>query len=391
MDLLWLLPLIIGAILWAGCDVISDGVIGEDHEEGIEEKSKKDIDLKTIEIASSSSSTASSSISISTSSSNNQHHGGEQSSDKLTGEQDSIVSAIVMFFLVILVHIAMGNELLYDYYESYLVNGGFTAENSLERIKPSTITLAALVGGAFQCGSLIYLLKAFETSSSTIIVPMMQLNSIIILPLSIILSILSYYFPILVTFHKIITPTHLFAFVLIFVGSFYPSLEGDFSQLSKMSFWRQKAVKYVLISDFLIAIYYLIVSFCTNETGAMSSKSFLVISTYGSCMTFALLIAFVKTFRRSALTLVNVKRKYVYLSSAGEILSLSGYFFVSISYHLYYNSGIVSAAEGALNQFFNLIVAILLKKFINFGRDVKRVKEKVFSCLIVTVGLLLTT
>ncbi|KAN0023373.1 hypothetical protein ACTFIU_011543 [Dictyostelium citrinum] len=389
MDLLWLLPLIVGAILWAGCDVISDGVIGENHEEEIEEKSKKDIDLKSIEVIST---TATMSSSNSQQQQHHHHHHEQSSSsDKLTGEQDSIVSAIVMFFLVILVHMAMGNEQLYDYYESYLVNGGFTAENNLERIKPSTITWAALIGGAFQSGSLIYLLKAFETSSSTIIVPMMQLNSIIILPLSIILSILSNYFPVLETFHKIITPTHLFAFVLIFVGSFYPSLEGDFSQLSKMSFWKQKAVKYVLISDFLIAIYYLIVSFCTNETGAMSSKSFLVVSTYGNCLTFALLIAFVKTFRRSALTLVKVQRKYVYLSSAGEILSLSGYFFVSISYHLYYNSGIVSAAEGALNQFFNLIVAILLKKFINFGRDVKRVREKVFSCLIVTVGLLLTT
>lgn len=29
----------------------------------------------------------------------------------------------------------------------------------------------------------------------------------------------------------------------------------------------------------------------------------------------------------------------------------------------YYNSGIVSAAEGSLNQFFNLILAILFKRY----------------------------
>ncbi|EGC35104.1 hypothetical protein DICPUDRAFT_79161 [Dictyostelium purpureum] len=379
MDLLWLVPLIIGAVLWAGCDVISDAVIGEQDEE--KEKSEKDDIEKNNKDGD-----EEKNMVIST-----ENKATTPTGEKLTGEQDAIISGIVMFFLGIFIHSAMGTTQLYEYYDTYIANDGFTAANSLERISPTMVTWAALIGGVFQCGSLIYLLKSFESSSSTIIVPMIQLNSIIILPLSIILSILSYYYPILSTFHKIITPTHLFAFTLIFFGSFYPSLEGDFSQLSKMSFWKQKAVSQVLLSDFLIAIYYLIVSFCTNETGAMSSKSFLVVSTYGNCLTFGFLILFVRSFRRSAITLLKIPRKYIYLSAIGEILSLSGYFFVSISYHLYYNSGIVSAAEGALNQFFNLIVAILLKKFLNFGRDVKRVREKVFSCIIVSIGLILTT
>ncbi|KAF2075641.1 hypothetical protein CYY_003064 [Polysphondylium violaceum] len=383
MDLLWLVPLIIGAVLWAGCDVIADGVIGEHHEEkektGSDHHKAKKEDQVSIDIA----------AATPTTTGNNSGSSGS-SNAKLTGEQDAIISGIVMFFCVAIVHFMVGDSTIYSFYSTYTQTKGVT-ESGQDRIEPSVVFYTALFSGIFQSFSLIYLLKSFEISSSTIIVPLMQLNSVFILPLSIFLSMLSYSYPILSTFHKIITPTHLVAFILIFFGGFYPSLEGDWMQLTRSQFWRQKSVSQVLLSDFLIAIYYLIVSFCTNETGGMSSTSFLVISIYGNCLTFLALIVFNKRFKESAFSLSGIPRKYVVLSAIGEILSLAGYFFVSISYHLYYNSGIVSAAEGALNQFFNLIVAILLRKFLRFGRDVKRVREKLYSCIIVSIGLVLTS
>eukprot|EP01132_Coremiostelium_polycephalum_P001961 gene1961-2406_t len=401
MEILWLIPLTIASVLWAGCDVISDGVISEDHvpptrknddddvyidhPQQQQQHQHRDTDIEMRFTDSISTSTATTTATVT------------YQESKLTGEQDSIISAIVMLFCGVFLHLYLGDSKVYGFYDTYqqeILNANINNDDTsvmVTRIHPDIVFWAAMISGIFQCFSLIYLLKSFESLSSTTIVPLMQLNSVFVLPLSIILSFLSIRYPILSTFHKIITPLHLFAFILIFLGSFYPSLEGDWMQLTRSSFWKQKAVVQVLLSDFLIAIYYLVVSFCTNSTGGMTSPSFLVISIYGNCMTFLFLVVFIKKFRQSAVSILMISRKYVLLSALGELFSLSGYFFVSISYHLYYNSGIVSATEGALNQLFNLLVAIFLKKFINFGRDVKRIREKLFSVLIVSIGLLLTS
>ncbi|EGG16104.1 hypothetical protein DFA_09776 [Cavenderia fasciculata] len=442
VDLLWTVPLIVGAVLWAGCDVISDGVIAEVHPHNPKESSsssssstpsssslkrnhddEEGINLSPITSASTSpllpSSTNSSTTTTTTTttelladykksdtlimineSDKSRHHHHRQKminneeDIKLTGEQDSIISGIVMFICGIFLHSYYGSSHIFSFYFSNNNNnnnnnnGGGDA--GIEMINPVIILYASLFSGVFQCFSLIYLLKAFESSSSTVIVPLMQLNSIFLLPMTIVLSLLSGFFPVLSTFHKIITPLHFIAFILIFIGGFYPAVEGEWTQFSK-GFWKQRAVRNVLLSDLLIAFYYVLVTFCTNESGGQSSISFLIISIYGNSLTFLFLILFIPRFRRSTYDLLYIRRKYVLLSALGEVLSLAGYFFVSISYHLYYNGGIVSATEGALNQLFNLVVAIILKKTINFGRDVKRIKEKLYSCLIVTVGLILTS
>eukprot|EP01133_Synstelium_polycarpum_P008699 gene8699-10219_t len=386
MDTDWILPLAIGAVLWAGCDVISDGVIGETHtpvvggakdaEEGLIDGA----DMPLLEIAADVN--------------DYKKHDDDivvvaayDPDAKLTGEQDSIVSGIVMLFCGFMLHLFYGSAAVYDF---YTVPDAAAANFDIIRIAPGIVFYAALISGVFQCFSLIYLLKSFESSSSTVIVPLMQLNSLFVLPIGIVLSFLSTFFPILSTFHKIITPLHFIAFILIFIGGFYPAVEGEWSQFNR-SFWRQRAVRLVLLSDLLIAVYYVLVTFCTNESGGMSSMSFLVISIYGNAITFLFLILFVAKFRRSAVAILYIRKKYVLLSALGEVLSITGYFFVSISYHRYYNGGVVSATEGALNQMFNLIAAILLKRFLNFGRDVKRIKEKVYSCVLVTIGLALTS
>ena len=55
----------------------------------------------------------------------------------------------------------------------------------------SEVVWLALFAGALQCVSLVYLLKSFENSSSTIIIPLMQLNAVLVLPLSIVMTLLS--------------------------------------------------------------------------------------------------------------------------------------------------------------------------------------------------------
>ncbi|GAM28317.1 hypothetical protein SAMD00019534_114930 [Acytostelium subglobosum LB1] len=380
----------VGAVLWAAADVISDGVIGEHSpstmKSSSDQSASSDIEAAT-QVLDLLSDTKEDTMRTKREKDGggSAHHKDKDSDTKLSGEQDALISGAVMLLCGAFLHYYYGTAHIVSFYAH-----DHMAPNGLPMIPPNTVYIAAFVSGIFQAFSLIYLLKAFESSSSTIIVPLMQLNSLFVLPMSIVLSVLSHYFPTLSTFDQIISPVHFLAFVLIFIGGFYPAIEGEWSQFSR-SFWRQPAVTQVILSDFLIAIYYLIVSFCTNETGGMTSMSFLVISIYGNATTFLFLVVFVGRYRRSANELLVMRPKYILLSSLGEMFSMSGYFFVSISYHLYYNSGVVSATEGALNQLFNLLLAIFLKKVFNFGREVKRIREKLYSCAIVSVGLVLTS
>jgi len=341
----WVLPLILGAMLWAAADTISDAVITDhthipnrsvDDEEKVLDidKAKKDV--------------------------------------RLSGEQDAAVSFGVMGVLGIILHSISPTE------------------KSLLHVHNEVVMLA-LLAGCFQCVSLIFLLKAFENSSSTVIVPLMQLNAVFVLPLSILMTLMSTRFQFLSSHHKIIQPLHLLAFTLIFCGGFYPACDGNISRFFDKAFWRQKAVVQVIISDITIAIYYVLVSACTADSAGMTSSAFMVLSIWGNILLFVALVLVIPVFRNSVLNMVAIDSKYILLSALGEVLSIAGYYVISFSYHWYYNSGIVSAAEGSLNQLFNLILAILFKKYLNFGRKVDNIKSKLLSCLLVTSGLVLAS
>jgi len=335
----WVFPLIVGAMLWAAADTISDAVI-TDHTVQHDDEHIEDGDEKKVE-------------------------------HKLTGEQDAAVSFAVMGILGLFMHVFVSKEHIFD--------------------PTDEIVWLALIAGAFQCVSLIFLLKSFENSSSTVIVPLMQLNAVFVLPLSIMMTLLSERYEFLASHHKLIKPMHLVAFVLIFCGGFYPACDGKIDRFFSASFWKHKAVVQVLISDITIALYYILVSTCTSDSAGMSSTTFMILSIWGNLICFFVLFVFIREIREGVLHMVEIEHRFLLLSAMGEMLSLSGYYVISFSYHWYYNSGIVSAAEGSLNQFFNLILAIVFKRYFNFGRNVENVKSKLLSCLLVTSGLVLAS
>jgi hypothetical protein len=291
---------------------------------------------------------------------------------KLNGEQDAAVSFAVMGILGIFLHI--------------LSPPGVTVFDW-----SSGVVWLALIAGCLQCVSLIFLLKSFENSSSTVIVPLMQLNAVFVLPLSILMTLMSSHFEFLASHHKIIEPVHLLAFILIFCGGFYPACDGNIERFFSKSFWKQQAVIQVIISDITIAVYYVLVSACTSESAGMSSTTFMILSIWGNVAFFAILVLVIPMFRRGVMSMSKIGTKFLFLSALGEMLSLSGYYVISFSYHWYYNSGVVSAAEGSLNQFFNLILAIIFKKYFNFGRNVDNIRSKLLSCVLVTAGLVLAS
>eukprot|EP00026_Physarum_polycephalum_P008055 Phypoly_transcript_08132.p1 GENE.Phypoly_transcript_08132~~Phypoly_transcript_08132.p1 ORF type:complete len:372 (+),score=18.63 Phypoly_transcript_08132:303-1418(+) len=341
----WVVPLIIGAVLWSAADTISDAVITDhtaapkdDHSE--EEGGIQGINANFITYTY-----------LNVTSLCNYYYYFEKAyfyvekekEMKMSGEQDAAVSMAVMAVLAIVLH------------------GLFTKEHVMDL--SNEVVWLALLAGAFQCVSLVYLLKSFENSSSTIIIPLMQLNAVLVLPLSIVLTLLSGRFTFLASHHTFIRPLHLLAFVLIFFGGFYPACDGNFSKFTTSAFWKQRAVVHMLISDTLIALYYILVTACTSESAGMSNWAFLIVTLWGNTICFAAMCIFIPHYRNQIMSMGNVTSKFVVLSCLGEIFSLSGYFAISFSYALYYNSGVVSAAEGALNQLFNLILAIVFKKY----------------------------
>mmetsp|Transcript_175 Transcript_175/g.391 ORF Transcript_175/g.391 Transcript_175/m.391 type:complete len:192 (+) Transcript_175:951-1526(+) len=89
----------------------------------------------------------------------------------------------------------------------------------------------------------------------------------------------------------------------------------------------------------------------------------------------------------------RVPNKYIALSSISEALTIVGFYLASIAYGLFYQAGIVHAAEASLSQLLNLAIAYVLLKGFGVGRSsaVGSMTAKLVSFVMVTIGLFLCT
>ena len=85
--------------------------------------------------------------------------------------------------------------------------------------------------------------------------------------------------------------------------------------------------------------------------------------------------------------------RYIALSGLSEGLTIVGFYLASIAYGLFYQAGIVHAAEASLSQLLNLAIAFILLKGFGVGRSsaVGSMSAKVVSFVMVTIGLFLCT
>ena len=89
----------------------------------------------------------------------------------------------------------------------------------------------------------------------------------------------------------------------------------------------------------------------------------------------------------------RVDNKYIALSTISEGLTIVGFYLASIAYGLFYQAGIVHAAEASLSQLLNLMLAFLLLRGCGIGRSsaVSHMRIKFVSFVMVTIGLFLCT
>ena len=100
----------------------------------------------------------------------------------------------------------------------------------------------AILGGIFSYFSYYFLIMAFDGSSSTVILPLVQVSSIWTLLGSVVQNSLQG------------TPWlknywHLVAYALLLIGGLLPATGGNLQEAMHLSFWKQRFVQYALLSE----------------------------------------------------------------------------------------------------------------------------------------------
>ena len=287
----------------------------------------------------------------------------------------------------------------------------------------------AMLGGCFAFLHYYFLLNAFESAPSTVLLPLVQVASVSVLLGSSLVALYRH--------EPWITPTHALAYLLMFVGGILPACAGQLQLLLQRSFWRQSFVTLAIASEFSLGAHDLMLSGCayTPNKGAAaapppppsgdlaasgaagaagastaaaagrllaegsedSSESFefFVWSRVSFCVTFVAMYTLKPSLARELRGLVSgrVDNKYIALSTISEGLTIIGFYLASIAYGLFYQAGIVHAAEASLSQLLNLMLAYVLLRACGLGRSsaVSSMRIKFVSFVMVTIGLFLCT
>eukprot|EP00747_Dinoflagellata_sp_TGD_P016819 gnl/TRDRNA2_/TRDRNA2_125388_c0_seq1.p1 gnl/TRDRNA2_/TRDRNA2_125388_c0~~gnl/TRDRNA2_/TRDRNA2_125388_c0_seq1.p1 ORF type:complete len:454 (-),score=36.97 gnl/TRDRNA2_/TRDRNA2_125388_c0_seq1:184-1545(-) len=293
---------------------------------------------------------------------------------KLTPEQNALVSGCVS---LVVAAVAM------------LPCLGDDARNSSFVSWDMPMALASL-GGCFHFSAYLLTLCAFSSVSSTVITPLMQLSAVWMLPFSTLAAAMG--------LGAFIRPVHLLALALICTGGFLPAAHGSLWMLTTRGFWRQRAIRFVMLGEFLVCCYNLILHQATfagvnpsaSSGGVGATLRFFLASRTANGLTCVLLFCSVPSLRREACAIHKVDPWFLSVSLLGESLSMLGVCLVTFSYASFYEPSVVNAVEGGLQQLFNLMFALLSYRVMGWGRAVEHVPVKCISFVMVATGLTLS-
>ncbi|GBG24179.1 Hypothetical Protein FCC1311_003972 [Hondaea fermentalgiana] len=253
----------------------------------------------------------------------------------------------------------------------------------------------ATLSGILMFSHYFFLLKAYDNAPSTVINPLIQVSSTWMLVGSAV--------PAALTGSTFIRPFDLFCYFVIVLGGILPSLDGDFKRMLRWKFWKQSYVRNVVVSEFAVGIYDLVMSY-SLKSSAKKEKfrgilpadlefEFFFIAWCGFAVVFCIVYALVPSLRQRFIDLQNIPRKIIFFSGFGQLLTLFGYYLSQFAYSWYYQASIVHAAEASLSQGLNLLFALGALKLLGVGREsaVSNLRIKILSCLIVSVGLFMLT
>lgn len=295
---------------------------------------------------------------------------------RLSPEQNAFLSGLVSLVTVSILSSISGVTAKGDIFENF-----------------DTRQLVPAIGGCVHFTSYFLTLCAFSSASSTVITPLMQLSAVWMLPFSTLAAALGY-----ATF---IRPIHLLSVILICAGGFLPAADGQLTLLLSARFWKQRAVRLVLLGELLVCFYNLLLHQATfsgsNDNvidtfgDDVPALRFFLVSRLGNGLTCLSMYFFVPNLRSHVARLRFVNPKFLMIALSGECLSMVGICLVTFSYSSFYEPSVVNAAEGGLQQLFNLLFALTSRRVLGLGREVDRLNVKCVSFALVASGLTLST
>jgi hypothetical protein len=110
--------------------------------------------------------------------------------------------------------------------------------------------------------------------------------------------------------------------------------------------------------------------------------------------------SFTPRLRAEIRGLSNVSKRFLAICCGGELASICGILIVTFSYARFYEPAVVNAAEGGLQQLFNLLLAAMLAHISSIpgmppwikslGRPLTDLPVKLTSLLFISFGLALS-
>eukprot|EP00743_Colponemidia_sp_Colp-15_P009326 GILK01010194.1.p1 GENE.GILK01010194.1~~GILK01010194.1.p1 ORF type:complete len:383 (-),score=38.65 GILK01010194.1:98-1246(-) len=306
---------------------------------------------------------------------------------QLTAAQDACVASFVSFLLVILLAFTRTQPVVptTDINAVILPEESASFSTELWAYK----VLMPIVAGPLSFASYFFLLCAFESASSTVILPLVQLSSLWMLLGS---SAQRY----LMNEPWMQHPVHLLAYILILLGGLLPAAKGNLRTTLNKEFWAQKFVRLAVMSEVCNGTYNVLLSSYTQavvpkgvKEAPTETTEFLLISRFAFVITAIIVYSATPFLRAEFLRLKSVDKKFILISFFGECLALSGYFLSSFAYQMYYQVALVHAAESSMIQFLNLLIAYTAKRFFNVGREsaLADLRVKFFSFIFIASGL----
>jgi hypothetical protein len=375
---MWAVPTLLATSLWALADVFLDTCILEEEDPAVEPPAKDVVMEQVISRPMTRSwkkkmlldQQVSSCVPV-----QDEQYSESSSSDEpmssshlLTGEQGALLSGFVSLLWSVIVI-------------CFIADGGI-----MERLWDMRGAAAfAVLSGAPHFMAYLLLLKAYETASSTVITPLLQLSALWMLPISTTIA--------LYDGTSVITPFHLLGFVLIIVGGFIPAADGNLSMMLCKSFWYKPFIKYTILSELLVCVYNIVMHRLTYELNEprLAVWDFFALSRLGNFITCSLLFTLLPSLRQQVLWM-EPQRQFVAccFTVTGQSIAVAGLVLVTWSYACFYEPAVVNAAEGGLQQVINILLAITLHALVGLGRRVTHLSAKLLSCGIVLCGLVCT-
>lgn len=374
----WVIPLLISSFSWGTSDTICDAVIeGGDHSTKV----------KPIKTDPEEANTTVSTIDEDGADVDDKYQKGDKT------KKHSLTSYQTVFIAVIIDYVALFFyfSVLYiwnDQYRSYVGKSSFIFKE-----KYDYTFYMALTSGAFSYLAFHFMTKAWESSSSTIILPLLQFPSIIVFFAS---AIPKYFMGLPWLVNKL----HILAYAILFFGGLLPATKGNVTIVFRKEFWNQPVVKMAISSELCHGVYNLLISSGEDSVAhdpnvhwLVTHFEFFAITRISYILACCAILCFDKQYRTEIVGLKYVSRKPLLGAYAANGLGFIGYIASSRAYQCYYQTGVVTAAESALNQLLNLLSAYVLKRFYNLGRDdsLKGMKVKISSAFIIMFGLYLAS